>query len=264
MKQASRAVRLASAITLAGCTVGPDFQSPPSPGVAAYRSTDPSDPAVSLSTNPDPRWWRGFDDPVLTELIDTAIRQNLDVQQAVLRVIESRQGIVTARGRAADAERTGSYMREQLGGQGYPAIPRSISAAQHVADQAQNYGPIGSLGLSNGSASRLLDGITQPIDLFQYGLSASWELDLFGRVRRSVEQARAQAEAQEEAANDALTSLQSEVGQAYVQLRGAQSMQASQEENVRSAQESFDLTVRRQRSGLATGLDVEQARAPRC
>ena len=113
---------------------------------------------------------------------------------------------------------------------------------------------------ASGGASRLLNGITQPIDLFQYGLSASWELDLFGRVRRSVEQARAQAEAQEEAANDALTTLESEVAQAYVQLRGAQALQASQEENVRSAQVSLDLTERRQRQGLSSFVDVDQAR----
>ena len=65
---------------------------------------------------------------------------------------------------------------------------------------------------------------TQPINLYQYGLDASWELDLFGRVRRSVEQAKAQTQAQIEATNDALVMLEGEVANAYVQVRGAQAL----------------------------------------
>lgn len=151
-------------------------------------------------------------------------------------------------------------MREQLGLQSILQSRGVYQQFNALSNSTQGSSQLASLGLSSGSGSSnsgLLSGLTQPIDLFQYGLSASWELDLFGRVRRSVEQARAQAEA--EAANDALTSLESEVGQAYVQLRGAQALQASQEENIRSAQESVFLTQRRQRDGLSTSIDVEQA-----
>lgn len=262
MSQAMRAGGLAALCSiLAGCTVGPDFLRPSPPDLSAYRNTSATDPAVSLSTNPDPRWWQKFNDPVLTQLVNTAIRQNLDVQQAVLRVIESRQSIVTARSAGLPMlNGTGSYMREQLGAKGILQSQDVYRQLNSLADQAQGFAPLASAGLSSGSANQLLNRVTQPVDLFSYGLSASWELDLFGRVRRSVEQARAQAEAQEEAANDSLTSMQSDVAQAYVQLRGAQAMQASQEENVRTAQESFGLTARRQRSGLSTGVDVEQAR----
>ena len=98
------------------------------------------------------------------------------------------------------------------------------------------------------------------MDLFQYGLDASWELDLFGRVRRSVEQARATTQAQQEAANDALLMLESEVAQAYVQLRSSQALLASQQENVRTAQDALDLTLKLQRTGLDTAVDVDQAR----
>jgi NodT family efflux transporter outer membrane factor (OMF) lipoprotein len=105
-----------------------------------------------------------------------------------------------------------------------------------------------------------LNQISTPVNLYQYGLDSSWEIDLFGRVRRSVEQARAQSQAQVEALNDALIVLESEIVQSYVQLRGAQALKASQEENVKAAQASFDLTQRRQQSGLTTELDVDQAR----
>ena len=249
---------------LCGCTVGPDFVPPTPPGMPAYRAADPADPMVVLTTNPDPRWWDGFKDRVLTELIETAIRNNLNVQQAVLRVIESRQGIVTARSAGLPMlSGTGSYMREQLGARGILESTGVYRQLNDLANQAQGSTQLASLGVPNGSVGAIdqaLNSVTQPINLFQYGLSASWELDLFGRVRRSVEQARAQAEAQAATANDALTSMESEVAQAYMQLRGAQSLQATQEENVRSAQDSLDLTQQRQRQGLSTYIDVDQAR----
>ena len=71
-------------------------------------------------------------------------------------------------------------------------------------------------------ANSLVDQLTSPINLWQAGFDASWELDLFGRVRRSVEAANAQTEAAIESRNDALLSLEGEVAQTYVQLRGAQ------------------------------------------
>ena len=117
------------------------------------------------------------------------------------------------------------------------------------------------LGTSASSAvNGALNQFAQPVNLFQYGLSSSWELDLFGRVRRSVEQAKASAEAQMEATNDALVMLEGQVAEAYVQLRGAQALTITQQENIRSAQEGLDLTKKRQREGLSTDLDVEQAR----
>ena len=75
-----------------------------------------------------------------------------------------------------------------------------------------------------------------------------------------MEQAKASAEAQMEATNDALVMLEGQVAEAYVQLRGAQALTITQQENIRSAQEGLDLTKKRQREGLSTDLDVEQAR----
>ena len=250
-------------LLVSGCTVGPDFKPPDPVAVPAWKNEAADDASVVATTDPDPRWWAAFGDPVLTGLIETAIRDNLDVQQAVLRVIESRQGIVTARAAGLpDLSGNASYRRDQLGAKGILQSRGVYRQLNDLADQAYaltGAAPGGST--SSGSvADRLLSPVTQPINLFQYGLSASWELDLFGRVRRSVEQARAQTQAQQEAANDALTSLESEVAQAYVQLRGAQALTASQVDNIRSAQSSLDLTQSRQTHGLSSSLDVEQAR----
>ena len=247
-----------------GCTVGPVFRPPAPPQAPAWRNAAPGDRAVQPMTDPDPRWWAAFGDPVLTELVETAIRQNLDVQQAVLRVVESRQGIVTASAAGLPSlNGNASYMREQLGLRG---ILESKGAYQQLNTLSDKVSGSSAAAGAGGSAaggintSQLVGQLTQPINLFQYGLSASWELDLFGRVRRSVEEARAQAAAQSEALNDALTTLESEVAQAYVQLRGAQALTASQEENIRSAQASLQLTQDRRLRGLSTVLDVDQAR----
>ncbi len=252
-----------------GCTVGPDFKAPYPPEVLAWQNGSLDDPAMRLSTDPDPRWWVAFGDPVLTELIETAIRQNLDVQQAVLRVVESRQGIVTAQAAGLPhLSGSASYLYDQLGAKGILESQGTYKQLNEMANQGS--GTSGGTGsgssmTSSGSSSsynttQILNGLTLPVNLFQYTLSASWELDLFGRVRRSVEQARALAQAQSEAANDALTSLESEVAQAYVQLRGAQALRISQEQNIRSAQGSLDLTQNRRATRLSTDLDVDRAR----
>ncbi len=268
-RAATAAVRwLAPLLFLAaGCTVGPDFRRPDPPHVEGWRNAAATNGAANPAADPDPRWWAGFGDPVLTELIDTAIRQNLDVQQAVLRVLEARQGVVTARSAGLPTlSGNAIYQRDQLGAKGILQSEGVYRELNTLADQASTVdggapggGALGG-GTATTSADQLLNPLTQPINLFQGSLSASWELDLFGRVRRSVEQARAQTEVQAEAANDALVSLESEVAQAYVQLRAAQALRASEEENIRTAQDSLALTQNRHVTGLSTSLDVDQAR----
>ncbi len=260
-----RAIFLALAATLSACTVGPDFTPPKPPEVAAWK--DPSahrtHAPVSPETNPDPKWWDGFNDPVLTAVIEKAIAGNLDLQQAVLRVVESRQGEVTARAAGLPSVNgTGSYMREQLGLRGIllsSGVEGQVNALGQPASPLNIFSP----GLGN-RVSNGLDGtlnrLSQPVNLFQYGLSSSWELDLFGRVRRSEEQAKANTAASIEATNDALVMLEGQVAQAYLQLRGAQALTASQQENIRTAQAAYDLTLKRQRQGLTTELDVDQSR----
>lgn len=235
-------------VGLAACAVGPNFAPPKPPAVANWNDKlVRTHQAVTEQANADPRWWNSFGDPVLTRLMQQAIGGNLDLQQAVLRVVEARQGEVTARaGRLPQVNGTGSYMREQLGLRGL-LLSRGA------------YGQLNTLA-NNSSIGGALDQFSQPVNLFQYGLSSSWELDLFGRVRRSEEQAGARTQAQIEATNDALVMLEGQVAQAYVQLRAGQVLAASQQENVQTSQSALNLTQQQQRRGLATDLDVEQAR----
>jgi outer membrane protein, multidrug efflux system len=251
------------ATLLWGCTVGPNYHRPDPPAVPAWNDAAARGELTSAQSDPDPKWWLSFNDPVLADLIDKGITGNLDVQQAVLRVLEARQGVIAAR--AAGLPTLGanaSYQREQLGAQGILESKGVYKDLDQLADQLQPYNatvPGLSQSIVNGG-NKALSQITAPVNLYQYGLDASWELDLFGRVRRSVEQARAKAQAQSAALGDALIVLESEIVQGYIQLRGAQALKASQEENVRAATASFELTQRRQRNGLTTELDVDQAR----
>ena len=97
--------------------------------------------------------------------------------------------------------------------------------------------------------------------MWQYGFDASWELDVWGRVRRSIEAADAQLEASTEDRRDTLLSVISEVARDYLQLRGTQEQLRVTRANLRTAQESLQVTRSRARSGLAPDLDVQNATA---
>jgi NodT family efflux transporter outer membrane factor (OMF) lipoprotein len=213
-----------------------------------------------MQSEPDPTWWASFDDEVLSKLIERAVAGNIGLQEAMLRVVEARQGIASAQ--AAGLPTLGanaSYAREQLGLKGILQSRGVFDNLDSLADRAA-----GGAGQASADGVRqALDNTTHATNLFQYGFDSSWELDLFGRVRRSVEQARAQTEAQAEATNDALVVLESEVAQTYVKLRDAQALLAGQVESVKAAEESLDLASRRRAQGLNTELDVNQARTQR-
>ncbi|WP_428492962.1 efflux transporter outer membrane subunit [Rhodopila sp.] len=248
---------------LAACSVGPNYTPPKPPDVASFHDKSVrTSKTVSQQSNPDPRWWNGFGDPVLTQLMQRAIAGNLDLQQAVLRVVEAQQNEVSARAAGLPTiSGNGSYTREQLGARGILLSKGAVGQLNALADSSavNQFSP--GLGSRLSSAGRgALNQISQPVDLFSYGLSSSWELDLFGRVRRSEEQAGAQTQEQIEATNDALVMLEGQVAQAYVQLRGGQMLTRTQQENVRTAQAALTLTQQQQVRGLATDLDVEQAR----
>ncbi|MFC0409679.1 efflux transporter outer membrane subunit [Roseomonas elaeocarpi] len=245
------ALLLGTALALAACSVGPDFKPPVADAPGAYAdAARANSPTITLQADPDPRWWTRFNDPVLTSFVERAIRGNLDLQQAVLRIAQARQSEAQARAAGLPSiNANASYTRQQLGLRG-------------ILEDRDVFGQISRNGGSNSDTiNDALNGLTQPVNLFQAGFDASWELDLFGRVRRSTEQANAQTQAQREAANDALVSLEAEVVQAYANVRGAQALAQSQRENVATAQGVLDLVQRQRRQGLVTELDVENQRS---
>ncbi len=220
----SRAARVAAliivALTCGSCTVGPDYR-PPEPVLPAQWNAQP---AGALPQPADlRRWWALLGDPVLDALVDEAVRGNLPLREAVARVEESR-----ARYRVARAAL-------------FPELDAEAVATRNRTSQ-------------NG----LFLGGEEYSD-FAVGVAASWELDVFGRVRRAVESATALVEASEEDQRTVLVVLCAEVAQAYVTLRTLQQRLAVAQANLASQEEIFRLTSTRLELGLASGLDVAQA-----
>ncbi len=255
----------AAALLLAGCTVGPDFERPNFWSPASWFSARPNparlEASMPVAEPVDAEWWKTFKDPVLTGLVRRVAAGNLDVRTAVVRVAQSRaqRGIAGA-DQFAQLNGNGSYTRERLSKQGVIGLfgggggTNSVSGGGSLPGTQSN----GLGGRQGGVPSST--GIPA-FDLFQGGFDASWELDLWGRVRRSVESADATLEASTEAQRAQLLSSIAEVARDYVQLRGTQETLRITRANLSAAQESVQLTTERARGGLATDLDVANARA---
>jgi NodT family efflux transporter outer membrane factor (OMF) lipoprotein len=235
---------------ITACSVGPDYTSPSAVAPSAFHNLDGQDRNQTASTAqaslPDPLWWRTFNDPQLNALIDRAIAGNISLQQAVLRIAGAREQTIQA-GAAAlpSVEAKASAQREQLG------LAGELDS-MHVNSAAANLSP---------QLASQLDSLTQPVSLYQGSFDASWELDLWGKVRRSVEMAKAQTQASVENRNDALVSLEAEVARTYIQLRGAQRVTQTIETQIDIASQTLELTRSRQQHGLAPQYDVENAGA---
>lgn len=238
------------ALLVAGCAVGPDYQPAKPQMPAGFNDTaNQNQPGVTSraqTTATDPRWWRSFNSPQLDSLIERAIAGNLTLQQTVLRIAGAREQIT------------------QAGGAFYPSVNGSASATRQqlgLDGELKSHGVYDQLNEVDPSLGGALDPLTKPITLYQGSFDASWELDLWGKVRRQVEAAKAQQDAAIEQRNDALVSLEAEVARAWLQLRGAQSVMQTLQTQIDTAQQTLELTESRQKSGLAPQMDVENARA---
>jgi NodT family efflux transporter outer membrane factor (OMF) lipoprotein len=232
--------------SLAACVMGPQFTPPTAVTPPAFDAGQKlaTGQTVSLAADPpDQAWWHEFKDPELDALEDRTRTGNLDLQAGMLRIVEARTQVLVARAQGLPSLKgTASYNREQLGAAG-------ILKAQG--------GTFGGTTLSPG----LVSAITAPINLYQVGFDASWELDLFGKVSRSIEAAKAQSDEAVESRNDMLVSLEAEVAQTYLQLRAAQLLKSITVGLIAEEQGVLDLTINRQQHGLAEQGDVESARA---
>ena len=212
--RAGRVALMLFAASLAACKVGPNFKPPQEPVPDQYAGVKalPPQPAPQPSSDSAPPafWWREFHDPELDELIDTAQRGNLDLKGAYLRIVEARIQVQAARAQGLPSlDASAAYTREQLGIAGILKSQGFDTATGPAASPA---------------AQGLIASLEKPFNIYQLGFDASWEIDLFGKVRRSVEAANAQSVAAVESRNDLLVSLEAEVAQTYFQLRASQTL----------------------------------------
>ena len=244
------AVAAMTCVLLACKSVGPDFKAPQEPVPPSYVGTPDAaqpgagPPHATAEEPPASFWWQQFHDQELDRLEDRAAAGNLDLKAAYLRIVESRIQVQSARAQGLPSlNGTASFEREQLGLAG-------ILKSKGIAT-----------GAPGSAEAGLIASLEQPVNLYQLGFDASWELDLFGRVRRSVEAAQAQSAGAVETRNDLLVSLQAEVAETYFQLRAGQALRQITLDLIAAQHDIFELTQNRQTHGLASSADVETARA---
>ena len=242
-----------AAAALAGCAPkGPNFQPPAATGVPAAWQAAKAAPATlsePVPEPPDPHWWSLFGDPTLTGLETRVAAQNLDVQQAGLKLAQSRAALgVAASAEFPVADANASFGRQQLSRKG------ALSLVGGGPATASN-------GNSGTSGAVQNTGLFAPFDLYQYGFDATWEIDFWGRVRRGVEAASANVQATEEARRQTLLVALGEMARDYIRLRATQRALEITNANLGTARQSLKLTQDRAAGGLTTDLDVANAAA---
>ena len=229
----------AFSLLLVGCAVGPNYKRPqvsvPNQWTVA--------PARGTSTKPPETdaWWSSFRDSELDSLIARAVNRNLDLKLALERVKEARA--------ASGIARSGYF----------PSIDANVSATRLRG--GFNQGVIRAVPSSAEPNAR--SNLISPFEtnVFQGNLSASWELDVFGGIRRGVQASTADVVAAEENRRDVLVILLGDLGRVYTQLRGFQRRLEIANKNIITQQDTLDLTTARAKAGLATELDVSRAAA---
>lgn len=216
-------------VVITACvTVGPDYEEPDTAVPDQWYTT--ATEGLEHGDAPLQTWWTAFDDPTLNELIDRAATANLQLEAAVYRLEEAR----ALRGVAASQRK-----------------PNAVLDASATRSEPSDVGVLGDLVPEGESL--------QAQNLFDVSAVASWEIDLWGRIRRSVEAADAAVQVSLEDSRDVRVSLYAEVAANYVQIRTIQERIRLANANVAAQQDTLRLTRDRFRAGLVSALDVAQA-----
>ncbi len=210
------------AALVAGCTVGPDYLRPEMPMPPEFRGRAPDAPVSERSIG-DLAWWQVFEDDVLQGLVRTAMAENYDVRIAAARVLDTRARVTVTR----------SFQFPDLSGNA--SAPYTHIPGDRAPDQVrESFSPLATL------------------DLF-------WEIDLWGRLRRATEAARADLLASEDVQRFVIMTLVSDVATAYFQLRELDLELEISRRTLASRQGSLRLVTARQQGGVAALIDVRQA-----
>jgi len=226
-----------------GCAVGPNYSRPDPHVPPSWSPTSTASKTVSTDSQAVVDWWTTFQEPMMSSLIERSMQSNLDLRAAVLRISEARaQRDVAAAAFIPSVSANASFDRQRIS---------DTTATGAVFSNLGNVKIPGAPAIS----------VPNPSNQFQVGASASWELDLFGRVRRSVEAANADVQSSVEDQHSVLISLSADVARNYIELRGAQLRKTVTERSLSTEQELYELTRQRQAVGLTTELDVANAGA---
>ncbi|MCO4864002.1 efflux transporter outer membrane subunit [Cupriavidus sp. WGlv3] len=205
--------------TLGGCAIGPNYQRPQTPDVAQYRLD-----TGALAIAADSDWWNQFNDPALNALVDAALAGNYDVRIAAARIDEFRGQLMVAR--------SGFF----------PQLNLSAAAAR------QSIGRLSGTQFASGTGNS-----------YQLLANASWELDLWGRIRRQAEAAEASLWNAEYARRGVVLSLAASVVQGYATLRGLDAQLDVAQQTLASRASGLDIFRQRYEGGVISQLELAQA-----
>src|SRR5450755_3482020 len=217
-------VVLAIVLFLPGCAVGPNYVRPKANAPTDYRGAEGAAQQASFADQP---WWEVFKDERLKELIQTALTNNYDLRVAITRIEQSRQISLQARA------------------QYFPFVNYSATSSDGKNEFA------GSVSSSGGNTQGAFLGVA----------SVAWEADVWGRLRRLNESARAQYLATEEARRGVMLSLVSDLAQAYFQLLGLELQLEIAKQTTNSFSDTLNLFTQRLEGGVASKLDTSRAAA---
>jgi len=211
------------AVTLLGCMIGPSYQRPSVETPTSWRFEEKKTKEVANTA-----WWEQFDDPVLNELIQIALKENKDAKIAAARVEEF----------------MGRYRTTRAS-----LLPQVGAGASAGRSRVTGKGP------------SPLDGTVNPANDFQVFLNANWEIDLWGKLRRATEAARADLLSTEEARRAIILTLVTSVASAYVNLRDLDTQLEIAKRTAKSREESYNLFQIRFRGGVISELELNQVKS---
>jgi NodT family efflux transporter outer membrane factor (OMF) lipoprotein len=216
-------------ILTTSCTVGPDYKRPSVAVPASFRAPEPL-PATQTASLASLKWFEIFKDDKLQELIRTALQQNYDLRDAVARVEAARAGLgITRSAQFPNFGASGDIQFNRLSRNGATPLPPELLSSQN-----RTFGEA-ALGL------------------------LSFEIDIWGKLRRATEAARANLLSADENRKAVITTLVSDVATAYLSMRELDYELEISRRTLETRQQSLDLTIARQTGGVATLLDLRQA-----
>jgi len=264
---------------LTGCSVGPNYTAPTPELPEAWHQAMAD--GLARGDADVREWWQVFEDDTLSDLIRRAAEGNLDLRIAVLRIREARalrgiaagellpsladQGAFHRSRSSANGPMGGGVQAPGKGEQFANTVARGI--AGNALSQGLGTAFPGAPAVTNSLASGLMGmlpnqtklGDTEAMDLYATGFDASWEIDVFGGIRRNVESADAVLAAAVEDYRSVLVSLLAEVAATYIDVRALQSQIEATQRNIRLQKETVSLTQVKFDSELVSELDVRQA-----
>lgn len=225
-------VVLISTGLVAGCAVGPDYQRPAISLSERFLGQDAVEQRPVSSTADLIDWWAGFGDPQLTRFVTLALQQNLDLAQAEARIAQARAG---------------------LGAANAALLPSGTVSGQAARAYQSVETPVGQILNST-------PGFDRYGNSYEANLGASWELDVFGGLRRDREAALAQYQASQAGAIATRLVIAAQTADTYISIRGLQTRIAVARQQVKTQQELVATIDLLQGQGLAAELQVHQAR----